>query len=171
MSPCNAESNISDRIQKLVALRTASLDSSTDANQRPDPSVTIPANPAVIGPSRPGKTLDGISESMSSFYNADGLIQLAPGNIDNRSQENCGFDVIAIHGLMGHPRDTWTYKNTKGEVYWLHDFLPKKLPGARIYTYGYDSRVFLSPHTGDIYSYAKKLLDALSRQRDAPSVG
>ena len=42
--------------------------------------------------------------------------------------------IVAVHGLDGHRESTWTAENG---VLWL---LPKDIPKARVYTYGYDSR-------------------------------
>ncbi|KAF8505291.1 hypothetical protein BU17DRAFT_57968, partial [Hysterangium stoloniferum] len=44
--------------------------------------------------------------------------------------------IIAIHGLDGHPEDSWTAENG---ILWLKDLLPPRLPHARIVTYGYDA--------------------------------
>ncbi|KAI9660254.1 MAG: hypothetical protein M1831_003562 [Alyxoria varia] len=77
------------------------------------------------------------------------------------------LDVIAVHGLNGHPRDSWTFKNGRTKVYSLQDFLPKALPGARIFTYGYDSRPFFSQSTGDISAYGRALLEELSLARES----
>ncbi|KAK0709354.1 hypothetical protein B0T26DRAFT_623891, partial [Lasiosphaeria miniovina] len=48
-------------------------------------------------------------------------------------------DIIDIHGLNGHPFNTWTHENG---TLWLRDLLPGHLPGCRVYTYGYPSDVF-----------------------------
>ena len=85
--------------------------------------------------------------------------------LDDDFGETYDLDVIAIHGLNGHPRDTWTYGEAEGQVFWLQDFLPKALPGARIFTYGYDSDLFWSSSIGDINTYAKGLLDHLYLER------
>lgn len=76
------------------------------------------------------------------------------------------MDVIAIHGLGGHPRNSWTCENAEGQVFWLQDLLPKALPGARIFTYGYNSEIFFSPSTANIDTYAKGLLDHLVVERE-----
>lgn len=47
--------------------------------------------------------------------------------------------IIAIHGLNGHRENTWTAENC---TLWLKDLLPKRLPAARIITYGYDTRTY-----------------------------
>ncbi|KAF8519811.1 hypothetical protein BU17DRAFT_89674 [Hysterangium stoloniferum] len=45
-------------------------------------------------------------------------------------------DIVAIHGLDGHREASWTANN--GSL-WLRDFLPQRVPSARILTYGYDA--------------------------------
>ncbi|EXJ84917.1 hypothetical protein A1O3_05592 [Capronia epimyces CBS 606.96] len=50
-------------------------------------------------------------------------------------------DVVFVHGLNGHPRDTWS--TTKPDVFWPADLLPAALEEQRprILTYGYDATV------------------------------
>jgi len=43
--------------------------------------------------------------------------------------------IVAVHGLNGHPKKTWTANN----VNWLRDFLPPDIPNARILSWGYDA--------------------------------
>ncbi|KAF8519351.1 hypothetical protein BU17DRAFT_11150, partial [Hysterangium stoloniferum] len=49
------------------------------------------------------------------------------------ANDNSG-SIIAIHGLDGHREDSWTAENG---ILWLRDLLPRRLPHARIATYGY----------------------------------
>ena len=58
----------------------------------------------------------------------------------------------------------------KNGAFWLHDFLPDQFPGARIFSYGYPADVFFSKETGDIGTFARTLLDKLSRERDGIEV-
>ncbi|MCJ1471754.1 hypothetical protein MMC13_000394 [Lambiella insularis] len=48
-------------------------------------------------------------------------------------------DVVFVHGIFGHPKDTWTCEDT--ECFWPAELLPPILEDedARILTYGYDS--------------------------------
>ncbi|KAJ4573123.1 hypothetical protein HRR82_006778 [Exophiala dermatitidis] len=50
-------------------------------------------------------------------------------------------DIVFVHGLNGHPRDTWS--TSKPEVFWPADLLPAALRDQRprILTYGYDATV------------------------------
>jgi hypothetical protein len=56
----------------------------------------------------------------------------------------------------------WTHKN--GNL-WLRDILPKALPGARIFSFGYPAEVFFSLERGDLESSARSLLNDLKRER------
>jgi len=57
------------------------------------------------------------------------------------------FSVIFVHGLFGNPTKTWTKvpppdrKKQTENVFWPADLLPKVLPEARIWTWGYDADV------------------------------
>jgi len=67
-------------------------------------------------------------------------------------------DIIALHGLGGHGFNTFRHPN---ETMWLKDLLPKDVPGARIYTYSYDSAVAFSRNTETIRDYGRRLLENL----------
>jgi hypothetical protein len=51
------------------------------------------------------------------------------------------ISIVAVHGLNGDARGTWTSKST--ETSWLSDpdFLPKYLPRARILSWGYNANI------------------------------
>jgi hypothetical protein len=78
------------------------------------------------------------------------------------------FSIVAIHGLDGHPTESWT---ANGKL-WLRDFLPDKIPHARIMSYGYDAytrnRQQLSDQT--IYDHAEALVAALAARREETNV-
>jgi hypothetical protein len=59
----------------------------------------------------------------------------------------CFGSIVAIHGLTGHWRQTWTHDNG---ACWLTDFLPDQFPNARIMAYGYNANIFLSKAVTDI---------------------
>ena len=48
-------------------------------------------------------------------------------------------DVVFVHGIFGHPKDTWTCDET--DVFWPAELLPPILEdeGTRILTYGYEA--------------------------------
>lgn len=70
-----------------------------------------------------------------------------------------------IHGLTGDRENTWK----RDGVLWPRDLLPKRLPQARIMTFGYDANVvsFLSAVSQNrIASHAQNLLSSLADARD-----
>lgn len=96
----------------------------------------------------------------------DGLTQLAPSlSSENADVERTfDLDIVAIHGLGGHPRDTWMDKELN--IAWLEDFLPKDLPNTRVFTYGYNANVVSSKSIAEIDDWAKTLLKDLSLERE-----
>ena len=98
-----------------------------------------------------------------------------------------------VHGLGGHPKDTWStiaakekqklgfFLRTKsresdagsadsdgGTVFWPSNLLPQTIKSARIMTYGYDSDplvVWSAVNRTNIFHHAKDLLIALTAQR------
>jgi hypothetical protein len=50
-------------------------------------------------------------------------------------------DIVAIHGLNGHPCGSWLSKSPRPAM-WLQDFLPEDIPNCRIILYGYKSNIF-----------------------------
>ncbi|KAF2816084.1 uncharacterized protein BDZ99DRAFT_128242 [Mytilinidion resinicola] len=85
------------------------------------------------------------------------LLYAAPPTLSETSGPS--VDIVAIHGLGGDLRNTWTHKNG---TLWLRDLLPQSIPGARIYTYGYPSKVFLNRSVAGIRDFSTHLLNALS---------
>ncbi|KAH8807967.1 hypothetical protein F5884DRAFT_350187 [Xylogone sp. PMI_703] len=93
-----------------------------------------------------------------------GLLPLSLGHPPEHSTATtCHLDVIAIHGMSGNALSTWV--NTKNEL-WLRDYLPKKISGARVYSFGYD-RTRLAGSWEDITSIAKDLLGRLEEIRQS----
>ncbi|KAI1423348.1 hypothetical protein F5Y12DRAFT_798577 [Xylaria sp. FL1777] len=102
-------------------------------------------------------------------------------------------DIILIHGLQGHPKNTWLYSPPREkpsfkllkmkkprpretepqETFWPLDILPGDFSDARIMTYGYDSHIthwFKGPAMQlDIDQYGEGLLNAMEAcRRDDP---
>ena len=75
---------------------------------------------------------------------------------------NYTVDIVAVHGLGGGAYKTWTHDNGK---LWLRDFLPGDLPGARVFTYGYNSTFVFSRETGTLREYARALLEDIRCER------
>src|SRR5438034_10041321 len=71
-------------------------------------------------------------------------------------------DVIAVHGLNGDHERSWTHKSSG--TLWLRDLLLNDLPGARVYTYGYDSRIF-AKNVMTTNDFARDLLAVVARAR------
>lgn len=84
---------------------------------------------------------------------------------DEMGTESFGVDIVAIHGLNGDPYETWTDEET--QILWLRDLLPDKVPGARIFTYGYPSQLLCSKYKATISNYAENLLGHLESRRAA----
>jgi hypothetical protein len=72
--------------------------------------------------------------------------------------------IVAVHGLDGHWKDSWTADNG---VFWLQDLLPHDFPKARIYSFGHDSRTRggTKPLTLDISDHGKDLVTSLTNER------
>ncbi|KAI4267500.1 MAG: hypothetical protein LQ337_008321, partial [Flavoplaca oasis] len=106
-----------------------------------------------------------------------------------QTHEDATADIVFVHGLQGHPRNTWTCErhpeqprrfkgllarlrksgrkdaSTPKEVFWPLHFLPQDCADTRILTWGFDSKVshFFSgaANQSNISAYARNLLAAL----------
>ena len=86
--------------------------------------------------------------------------------IPKDSNEEDVVDIVALHGLNGHYRKTWTATPAVGKPKnWLEDFLPEQIPNARIMSYGYDSTIQFSKSVADIGTFAEQLLHSLIAKR------
>lgn len=70
------------------------------------------------------------------------------------------FDLVAIHGINGHPFKTWTHQNGDN---WL-EYLFSDLADTRIMTFGYNAQVFTSSK-GCVSDFAEQLLQHLTSIR------
>lgn len=86
------------------------------------------------------------------------------------TEDNDGkaIDVVAVHGLQGHPLKTWEHEN--GSI-WLRDFLPADVPVARIMTFGYESTVAFSKSFAKLDDISLQLLKRLSMKRNEAGTG
>ncbi|KAF8518285.1 hypothetical protein BU17DRAFT_91152 [Hysterangium stoloniferum] len=75
------------------------------------------------------------------------------------------LDIIAIHGLDGHREDSWTAENG---ILWLRDLLPRRLPHARIATYGYHASTGSQSNKIDetLYGHAENFISRLASLRN-----
>ncbi|KAK5054617.1 hypothetical protein LTR84_001508 [Exophiala bonariae] len=73
-------------------------------------------------------------------------------------------DIVAVHGLNGDAVNTWTHPKSK--AFWLRDFLPNKVPDARILTFGYNAAAAFGHSTAEIIDHAKSLLISLIDKRE-----
>ncbi len=76
--------------------------------------------------------------------------------------------IIAVHGLNGNPTNTW--KSSASKDFWLQDFLPLDVKGARVLNYGYNANVVFGNSTADIWDHAQSLLGSLIDEREADDV-
>ncbi|KAI1098910.1 hypothetical protein F4804DRAFT_102373 [Jackrogersella minutella] len=73
--------------------------------------------------------------------------------------------IVAVHGLDGHWKDSWTADNG---IYWIRDLLADELPQSRILSYAYDSRWSADTLlTEDIFAFGKSLVSDLTELRHA----
>lgn len=78
-------------------------------------------------------------------------------------------DVVCVHGLMGHPYDTWSSKTN--QFYWPAH-LTNEIPTARVMTFGYDAdpKSFLGQVSHNrLGDHARTLLQDLARERTKPA--
>lgn len=94
------------------------------------------------------------------------------------------ISIVAVHGLdpLGrklHAEATWT----AGNALWLQDFLPQRLPNARILLFDYNANVAFQTSTAGVLEQAESLLnqleiaravgekDVLARNNDLQKIG
>lgn len=68
------------------------------------------------------------------------------------------LSVVAVHGLGGDFYRTWANSESQNQILWLSQLLPKDLPGARIFSFGYESAPAFSRSVTGIGDSAKGLL-------------
>ncbi|KAK3988894.1 hypothetical protein QBC44DRAFT_397114 [Cladorrhinum sp. PSN332] len=100
------------------------------------------------------------------------LQQLYPES-DKSAQKPSNVDIVLIHGVNGDPVKTWECKNeAKDEdknlgdtVLWPQHFLPRRFPGARVLTYGYNGDMYHNDSISGIRDLAKSLLSCIDIKR------
>ncbi|KAJ5745879.1 hypothetical protein N7520_011061 [Penicillium odoratum] len=99
-------------------------------------------------------TATDVGESQDDVQGRLGMFLL----VDKPSDAKGIVDIIALHGLNGHPTEIWTAYAKETRLNWLKDLLPTAIPNARIMSYGYESSVQFSKSTADIATFAEDLL-------------
>src|SRR2546429_9413121 len=90
---------------------------------------------------QPGQLVQS-DPNTSDLIDKYGLFLLNPQTPDPdgvEAEETYLLDIVAVHGITGDAYNTWTHENGK---FWLQDFVPKKFPGARVFSFGYPAEVF-----------------------------
>ncbi|SCO50241.1 uncharacterized protein FFMR_10204 [Fusarium fujikuroi] len=95
-----------------------------------------------------------------------GLFILSPSPEIYQPSAECDVDIIAIHGLNGSAKKTWT-DSTTGNC-WLEDLLPESIPRCRVMTFGYDSKLAFSKSRSGVEAFAQDLLNRLRVVRSSP---
>ncbi|KAK5558288.1 hypothetical protein LTR46_003537 [Exophiala xenobiotica] len=78
--------------------------------------------------------------------------------LSDRSYE---LSVVAVHGLGGDFYKTWASSDSQKQTLWLSQLLPKELPGARIFSFGYESAPTFSRCVTGFSDAANELLHQL----------
>ena len=76
--------------------------------------------------------------------------------------------LVAVHGLNGDPVKAWTHP--KNGAFWLRDFLPMDVAGARVMTFGYNSNAVFGNAAANTVDHAVDLLNSLEDKRQGPDV-
>ncbi|KAJ9499302.1 hypothetical protein H2202_005459 [Exophiala xenobiotica] len=77
------------------------------------------------------------------------------------SDHSYELSVVAVHGLGGDFYKTWASSDSQKQTLWLSQLLPKELPGARIFSFGYESAPTFSPSVTGFSDAANELLHQL----------
>ncbi|KAI1504195.1 hypothetical protein F5X99DRAFT_372815 [Biscogniauxia marginata] len=118
--------------------------------------------------SRSAKSPQPTPDATGSRSGTFGLFFVAGSLENHHGRDQYPVDIIAVHGLNGDAFTTWTHPNGK---MWIRDLLPDFLPGCRVYTYGYPSKVFCSSSFSRVQEYSKGLLSSVRDLYDDPDTG
>jgi hypothetical protein len=77
----------------------------------------------------------------------------------NCSNHMSAYSLVFIHGLDGHPFETWT--DSQNHVFWPRDLMPSVLPGTRVLTYGYNEDTRGNRLTSNLRDSARSLMHRL----------
>jgi hypothetical protein len=140
---------------KLIDRFKSRVRGRTDVPTRPVSADVIPSLNATKPDSQSSTDLADPGESGEK---KPGLFLIAESEPDPNGVEDYPVDIVAVHGLNGDAYSTWRHK--PDGTLWLKDLLPGSLPGSRIYTYGYPSKVF-SQSVARVQEFARDLLVSL----------
>lgn len=113
-------------------------------------------------PSRMKNLFHGTTPEQSGEYGLHVIV-------DKAAEGEGIVDVVAVHGLNGHYKNTWTATRPNGDmVNWLGTVLPKQdVIHARIMSFSYNSSVQFSKSAADVFVFADQLLEHLIGKREA----
>jgi hypothetical protein len=112
-------------------------------------------------------------QNFATTKNRLGLHLIPPQLLETGTiTEDFDIDIVAVHGLGGDFFKTWTKSidtDLENDVYWLSQLLPVTLPGARVYSFGYDAEPAFTKSVANIRTFSKQLLSHLLAQPQAVS--
>lgn len=101
-------------------------------------------------------------EEQESFVKPRGLSEVGSAGDEDM------IDVVCVHGLMGHPRTTWTKSTQKDRFFWPAHLI-EDVPGVRVFTYGYDAdpkNLWGHVNQNRLAEHAQGLLGDMARERE-----
>jgi len=93
-----------------------------------------------------------------------GLEVLHPRETTDANYKHIQVDLVAVHGLDGDAKQTWTHRETN--ALWLQDFLPQDVQNIRVMSFGYNASAAFGNTTATIIDHAKDLLTCLVDKRE-----
>ncbi|KAG8530141.1 uncharacterized protein KY384_005624 [Bacidia gigantensis] len=138
----------------------------------------------------------GFLQSELPSVNRTGFTELLNWGNASNSQVDKKVNIIFVHGLRGHPLETWTsslpstikskfsylqnirlfrsisslFSNGQEKrVFWPRDFLAEDIPQARVWTFGYNADVvelFLANNANSVSVHGSNLAIQLEREVD-----
>jgi hypothetical protein len=137
--------------------------------KRPKESKGDDAPPKVASDEHPVST-SSLSSSSQQQQERHGLHVLFDGTgkfpLDTSPPEESAVDIVAVHGLGGHPLMSFTDASTG--CCWLLDLLPADFSHCRVLSFGWDANVF-SNSIATFHDHAETLCFKLAQlQQHAP---